>query len=90
MIAWRPSQSLAGRKPDIVAVEGDVLLAEGRDVGEKLVGNGFAARAQFVDGAAEMDGVPKHDSGRQSRGAIQMFAGSAGTLVTSPSRSAPS
>jgi hypothetical protein len=44
--------------PDIIAVEGDVLPAERRDVGKKLVGDDFAARTQFTDGAAEIDGVP--------------------------------
>jgi hypothetical protein len=32
-------------------------------MGEKLVGNGFAARAKFIDGAADIDGVPKDDGG---------------------------
>ena len=30
---------------------------------EKIVGNDFAARAQLIDGAAEIDGVPKDDCG---------------------------
>ena len=40
-----------------------MLPSERRDVGEKLVGNDFAARAQLVDGAAEIDGVPENDGG---------------------------
>jgi hypothetical protein len=31
-----------------------VLSAERRDLGEKVVGNDFAARAQLVDGATEI------------------------------------
>ncbi len=40
-----------------------MLPAERSDVGEKLVGNDFAARTQFVDGAGEIDGVPENDGG---------------------------
>ena len=49
--------------PDVIAVEGDMLPAERRGMGEKLVGNVFAARAQLIDGAAEIDGVPEDDGG---------------------------
>ena len=40
-----------------------MLPAKRGDVGEKLIGNGFAARAQLADGAAEIDGVPEDDGG---------------------------
>jgi hypothetical protein len=30
---------------------------------EQLVRDDFAARAQFADGASEIDGVPEHDGG---------------------------
>ena len=43
---------------------------------EEFVGKDFAARAQFVDGAAEIDGVPEDDGGD---GEIE--AGSAVALV---------
>jgi hypothetical protein len=33
---------------DVITVEGDVLPAEGRDMGEKLVWNDFAARSHFA------------------------------------------
>ncbi len=49
--------------PDVIAVERDMLPAERRDMSEKLVRNDFAARAQLVDGAAEIDGVPEDDGG---------------------------
>src|SRR5271165_6119148 len=41
----------------------NVLPAERGNVGEKLVGDDFAARAQLIDGAAEIDGVPEDDGG---------------------------
>src|SRR5271157_1016838 len=53
-----------------------MLPAERRHVGEKLVRNDFAARAQLVDGAAEIDGIPENDGGD---GEIE--AGSAVALV---------
>ena len=40
-----------------------MLPAERRDMSEKIVGNDFATRAQLIDGAAEIDGVPKDDCG---------------------------
>ena len=40
-----------------------MLPSERRDVSEKLVGNDFAARTQFGDSAAEIDGVPEDDGG---------------------------
>jgi len=40
-----------------------MLPSERRDVSEKLVGNDFAARTQFGDNAAEIDGVPEDDGG---------------------------
>ena len=49
------SERLGG--PDVIAVEGDMLPSERRNVSEKLVGNDFAARTQFGDSAAEIDGV---------------------------------
>ena len=39
--------------PDVIADEGDMLPSERRDMGKKLIRNDFAARTQFVDGAAE-------------------------------------
>src|SRR5208282_5119716 len=47
----------------VIAVEGDVLPTQRRNVRKKLVGNDFAARAQLVDGAAEIGGVPQDDGG---------------------------
>lgn len=61
---------------DIIAIEGDMLPAERRDAGDKVILDGFATRAQIIDGAAEIDGVPKDDGGH---GEIE--AGSAVTLV---------
>ena len=49
--------------PDIIAVEGDVLPAEGRDMSEKLVWDDFSARTQLIDGATEIDGIPEDDGG---------------------------
>jgi hypothetical protein len=40
-----------------------MLPAQRRNVGDKLVRDDFAARAQFVGGAAEIDGVPEDDGG---------------------------
>ena len=45
-------------------------------MGEKLVGDGFTARAQLVDGAPEIDGVPEDD-----RGDCEIEAGSAVALI---------
>jgi hypothetical protein len=45
-------------------------------MGEKIVGDGFAARAQLIDGAAEVDGVPEDDrSDREveARGAVALI-----------------
>jgi len=52
-------------RPNVVAVEGDVLSSERGDMGEKLVGDGFATGARFIDGAPETDGVPKDDRGNR-------------------------
>src|SRR6516164_4662273 len=40
-----------------------MLPSERCDMGKKLAGNDFAARAQPVDGKSEIDGVPKDDGG---------------------------
>ena len=53
-----------------------MLPAKRPNMGEKLVGNGFAARAKFIDGAAEIDGVPKNDGGDG-----EVEAGSAVALI---------
>ena len=50
-------------RPDVIAVEGDVLPSERCDVGDELIGNGFAAGTQLVDGASEIDGVLENDGG---------------------------
>ena len=44
-ISWGPEgvfERLSG--PDVIAIEGDMFPSERRDVGEKLIGNNFAAR----------------------------------------------
>ena len=44
-------------------------------MGKKLIRNDFAARTQFVDGAAEIEGVPENDGGDdeiEARGAIAL------------------
>jgi hypothetical protein len=46
-------------RPDIIAVEGDMLLSERRDTGKELIQNYFAPRTQFADGMAEIDGVQR-------------------------------
>ena len=50
-------------RPDVIAIEGDVLPSERCDVGDELIGDGFAAGTQLVDGASEIDGVPEDDGG---------------------------
>ena len=45
--------------PNVVAIEGDVLPAERRDMSNKIIGNSLAARTQFVDDATEIDGIPE-------------------------------
>jgi hypothetical protein len=48
---------------------------ERRDVGEKLIGNDLAARAQLLYGAAEINDVPKDDGGDgeiEARGAVAL------------------
>lgn len=50
-------------RPDIVPVEGDVLPAERRDMSEQIVTAPFTIGAQFSNGVAEIDGIPK-DNGR--------------------------
>ena len=40
-----------------------MLPTERRHVGDQIVGDDFAARAQLVGGAAEIDGVPEDDGG---------------------------
>jgi hypothetical protein len=49
-------------------------------MGQKLVGNSFVARAQFVDGATEIDIVPEGDGGNgeiETGGAIALVFESA-------------
>ena len=46
----------AAGAPEVIAGEVDVLPAERRDMGEQGIGNGLAAVAQAVQGAAEVDG----------------------------------
>jgi hypothetical protein len=54
--------------PDGIAVEGDMLPTERRDVSEKLVGNDFATRAQLV--AAEIGGEMAQDRRRWDSSAL--------------------
>ena len=42
-----------------------MLPAEGRNVGEEAVGDSDASRAQMLDRAVEIDGVPVNDGGCQ-------------------------
>ena len=52
-----------------------MLPSERRDMGKQLIRNDFAARTQFVDGAAEIEGVPENDGGDgeiEARGAIAL------------------
>ncbi len=62
--------------PDVIAVEGDVLPSERGDVGDELVGDGFAAGTQLVDGASQIHGVPENDGGDR-----EIEAGGAVALV---------
>jgi hypothetical protein len=41
-------------RPDIVAVEGDMLPSKRRNIGDEFIGDGFAAGAQLVDGASQI------------------------------------
>ena len=63
-------------RPNIVAIEGDVLPAERGDVGEQLIADDLAAGTQLVNGAPEIDGVPE-DDGRNG----QIEAGSPVSLI---------
>ena len=49
--------------PNVVAIEGDVLPAERRDMSNKIIGNSLAARTQFVDDATEIEGIPEDHGG---------------------------
>jgi hypothetical protein len=40
-----------------------VLPTERRDVGDKLAGNYFSTRAQFIEGAPEINGILEDDGG---------------------------
>lgn len=62
-------------RPDVIAVERDVLPSERGDMGDEFVGNDFAAGTQFVDGASEIHGVPENDGGDreiEARGAVAL------------------
>lgn len=48
-------------RPDIVAVEGDVLPAERRDMSEQIVTDSLTTGAQLSNGVAEVDRIPKDD-----------------------------
>jgi hypothetical protein len=63
-ISQRP-KSLLERlgRPDVVAIEADVLPAERGNVGEQLVGQSFGLGAKLGNGVAEVDGVPEGDGG---------------------------
>ena len=64
-IAQRPEGfEGVGGGPDVIAGQGDVLPAEGRNVGEKAVGNVDASGAQMLDSKIEIHGVPVNDRGR--------------------------
>jgi hypothetical protein len=49
------------RRPNVVAIEGDVLPSEWGDMGEQSVVDDLAMGAQLIDGAPEIDGVPESD-----------------------------
>ena len=53
---------LLGERPDVIAGEIDVLPAERRQMGKKVIGN-VLGLAQGGDGAIEIAGVPQGDSG---------------------------
>ncbi len=60
-----PGWAEAGvRAPEIVAREVEVLPAERGEVGEQRIGDQVAATARGIEGAAEIDGVPQRDGGR--------------------------
>ncbi len=54
------------RRPNVVAIEGDVLPSERGDMGKQGIAEILALGAQLVNCAPEIDGVPK-DDGRDVR-----------------------
>src|SRR5208282_2253406 len=48
-------------RPNVVAIEGDVLPAERSDMGKQGIVDDFALRAQLINGAPEIKGVPEGD-----------------------------
>jgi hypothetical protein len=50
-------------RPNVIAIEGDVFPAEWSDMREQIIAEHFTLRTQFIDRAAEIDGVPE-DYGR--------------------------
>ena len=54
---------MAGRSPDVIAGQADMLPPERGDVGQKFVGNGRALSAQLPNRPVEIDRVPVNDGG---------------------------
>jgi hypothetical protein len=46
-------------RPNVVAIEGDMLPAERGEAGQQKIGDWLALPAQFGNGTAEIDGVPE-------------------------------
>jgi hypothetical protein len=50
-------------RPNVIAIEGDVLPAEWSDMREQIIAENFTLGTQFINRAPEIDGVPE-DYGR--------------------------
>jgi hypothetical protein len=61
-------------RPDVVAIEADVLPAERGNVGEQLVGQSFGLGAKLGNGVAEVDGVPEDDGGDVRNGSSRRLS----------------
>jgi hypothetical protein len=48
-------------RPNVVAIEGDVLPAERSDVGKQKIADNLALRTKFGDGTPKVDGVPEYN-----------------------------
>ena len=64
------------RRPNVIAIEGDVLPAERGDLGKQKIADNLTLSAPFGNGVPEIDGVPE-DDGRHS----EIEAGSPVPLV---------
>ena len=61
-ISKRPEALLERfRRPNVVSIEGDVLPPERSDVAKQGIVDDLALRAQLINGAPEIDSVPKGD-----------------------------